>query len=149
MYLGKPVRNGNGEIKMNDEWIYVYQKGYGNYSINVNRAQYCQKIYQSKLDVWDVIKAAKITSRFARFIATVSDKKIFIIDGITYEMFIHKTSKGYDFHVKPYWLKTHSPNIPIANIPERYKSLVKPEKSYSHWAHELVVDLEKAFNFSE
>jgi len=149
MYDGKPVTNGYGQQIMNDCWIYVYMKGYGNCAINVNRSQYCEKVYLSNMTILESIQNGKTTKRLADFIKTVSDKLVFEKDGITYRVYLTKTKTGYDLsHVKCYWLITHSPNLYFENIPTRYKSVVYlPEKSYSKWAHELLVDLKKAFNF--
>lgn len=151
-HAGAIVRNMNGKVKMDDEWIYVYQKGYGNYSINVNRAQYCEKVYLANTSLLDSVGSKKITRRLASFLEQVSDKHVFEKNGITYRVYLdRKKEKTIDLDcVKPYWLRQHSPNLPIEQIPERYKSiLLPPEKSYMHHAYCLKVDLQKAFNFCE
>ncbi len=148
IYQGKPVKNGHGKIVMNDQWIYMYQKAYGNFAINVNRSQYCEKVYLSNVTILESIDG-KTSKRLSAFIANVSDKLVFEKNGITYRVFLIKTKSGFDLsHVKPYWLITHSPNIPSTEIPKKYQDVViYPENRTFAWAHELHVNLEKAFNF--
>lgn len=101
---GIPVKNGNGRQIMDDEWIYIWCKGYGNISINVNRASYCQKVYLSNVSILDSIGYDKITKELQNFIDTVSDKLVFEFNLKTYQVFLKKTKSGYDIDfVKPYW----------------------------------------------
>ena len=150
-YGGKAMKNGHGSVVMNNSWIYVWQRGYGYFSINVNRSQYCEKIYLSNITIRQSINYGKTNQKLDRFIEQVSDKVVFEKNGITYRVYLKKTKSGFDLdYVKPFWLITHSPNIYYTAIPEKYKDLViLPEKSYSKLAHELIVDLKKAFNFDE
>lgn len=147
-YSGKVVVNGNGSVVMDNRWIYVRMSHGGLESINVNRSQYCEKIYLSNV----LIKSSfsgKMTKRLEEFIEKVSDKLVFEKDGITYRVYLKQTRSGYDLsHVKLYWINTHSPNLYFKDISKRYLQIIfMPKSALSHWAHELHVDLEKAFNF--
>jgi hypothetical protein len=149
IYKGEVIKNGHGKIIMDDQWIYVYERAFGNFSINVNRSQFCEKVYLSNTKITDSINGGKITKRLAEFIKKISDTLVFEKNGITYRVYLKKTTKGFDLsHIKLYWLITHSPNLYYEAIPERYKHILYlPETALSKWAHELRVDLKKAFDF--
>lgn len=149
-YAGKKVINGSGNNVLDDQWIYVNMAHYGLKSINVNRSQFCQKIYLSNISIKDSINSNKITAKLEKFIKEVSDKLVFEKNGITYRVFIKKTGNIYDLDsVKCYWLITNSPNLHIDLIPDRYKTVCVSSKELhlQNWAHTLHVDLQKAFNF--
>lgn len=98
-----PVKNGHGRTIMNDEWIYVVCPGYGNISINVNRANYCQKIYLQNTRIADSF-SGRATKRLQRFIDTVGSTLVFEKGGVSYRVFLRKRNGWFDVaRVVRYW----------------------------------------------
>lgn len=90
---GRPVKNANGRQIMNDEWIYVTDRN-GCYSINVNRAKYCEKIYLSKITIQESIGEMKLMDKELKlFVERVSDKLVFEKYGKWYRVFLRKVSR--------------------------------------------------------
>lgn len=99
-----PIIRSDGKPVMNDEWIYTIVPNYGRISINVNRANYCKKIYMMQVSIIDSIGHAKVTERLQRFINIVSDKLVFIKDGVTYQVYLTKNKGKFDLKgVVIYW----------------------------------------------
>jgi hypothetical protein len=92
LLMGKPVTNGNGEVILNDQWIYVYMPGYGSKAINVNRAKYCQKMYESEITIQSAIGNKLMDSDLTKFVNQVSDKLVFEKYGRWYRIFLYKKS---------------------------------------------------------
>lgn len=107
VHAGEIVKNGRGEVVMNNQWIYV-NDGYGNYSINTVRADYCIMQEMKKVTIMESIDNKKVTKRLQRFIDEVSGNLVFTKYGKTYRVFLKKiTSRTYDIaKIVPYWTTT-------------------------------------------
>lgn len=156
MYKKRPVVNGNGRKLMDNEWVYVNCGGYGNVAINVNRANYCKKIYLSNISIIESIGLKKITSKLQSFIDQVSDKLVFEKDGTSYRVYLsyNKRKKEYDLnYVWPYWATVGTGGIAPAwdSVSAKYKS--HPGWDYeinedgSKGKHRLNVDLKQKFGY--
>lgn len=150
-FLGKEVTTSDGVV-MNDRWIYVNMPRYGYCAINVNRSSYCQKLYLMEASILDDISGSKITPRLKDFVEKVADKYVFEKNGLTYRVYLTKIKNTFDLgSVKLFWLEYHSPNMNSNDVPSRFRkvldySIFNQKRSFC-WAHNLNVDLEKAFNF--
>lgn len=112
-----PVVNGQGRQMMNDEWIYVTVRNYGHISINVNRSNYCRKIYLMHTKIADSI-SKPVSERLQRFIDTVSDTLVFIKDGVSYRVELTEGKKEMDLkRVYPYWALAGTGGIPCVGMP--------------------------------
>jgi hypothetical protein len=129
MLMGKPVTNGNGKGLMNDQWIYV-NDGRGNYSINVNRAKYCEKIYMSNVTIQESIGGKLMDKDLKKFVEQVSDKLVFQKYGKWYRVFLRKvTNKTFTIDkVVPYYC-IYNPNGRLAG----------------HYAHQICIDWRRTF----
>jgi hypothetical protein len=137
-YQKKPVVNGNGKHKMDDEWMYVNCKGYGNIAINVNRANFCKKVYLSQVNIIDSIGGEKVTERLQKFINKVSEKLVFTYNGTAYQVFLNynKKKKIFDIdHVWPYWA-----NVCTGGIMPSWDSNIKKYGSHPGWDYEMNPD---------
>lgn len=91
--LGKPVTNGYGKPIMDDQWVYISDGRNGLYSINVNRAKFCEKIYLSKISIQESIGEKKLMDKdLKKFVEQVSDKLVFEKYGKWYRVFLRKIS---------------------------------------------------------
>lgn len=154
----RPVVNGHGRQIMDDEWIYVDMPNYGNMSINVNRANYCQKIYLMHASILDSISHEKVTKRLQKFIDEVSSTLVFEKNGKSYRVFLKKTKAGYDLEkVWPYWAVVGTGGIRSAWDSVKKKYGGHPGWDYATgtdykqpketWRHNLDVDPKAVFNF--
>lgn len=125
-----PVKRSNGSLVMNDEWIYVFSPNYGRIAINMNRANYCQKVYLSNVRILESIGNKKISKRLERFIENVSDKLVFEKNGITYRVYLKEVSKGlFDLsHVWPYWA-----TVGTGGIMRSWENVIKKYGSHPGW----------------
>lgn len=90
---GKPVTNGYGKQIMDDQWIYVSDRN-GNYSINVNRAKYCEKMYMSQVSIQSSIGEKKLMDNELKlFVEKVSDKLVFEKYGRWYRVYLRKVNR--------------------------------------------------------
>lgn len=153
IYNGKPVVNGNGRQMLDDEWIYVNMPYYGNISINVNRANFCQKVYLSNIKIKDSIGGKNITKRLDAFIEKISDKLVFTYNGISYRIYLKQINKNlFDIEkVWPYWA-----TVCTGGIMSSWNNIIKKYGSHPGWdyhyengirgKHKLDVDINKVFN---
>lgn len=150
MYKKEVVRNGKGQVVMNNRWIYVTDEG-DTFSINVPRSEYCEMVYLSKITINESISYGKVTDRLRRFMEQVSSFILFEYEGIKFRVFLKKLKNGtMDLdYVKCYWLTTHGCNLPIKGIPKRYNKVAfEGDRTGFGWAHGLVVSL-RHFGFEE
>jgi len=91
VYMGKTISTPSG-IVMDDRWIYVNVAGYGSMAINVNRANYCQKMYQSEITIQESIGNKLMDSDLKKFVEKVSDRIVFQKYGKWYRIFLCKKS---------------------------------------------------------
>lgn len=149
----KPVKRVNGEPVMNDEWIYVTVPNYGRISINVNRHNFCRKIYLQQVKIVESIPGKKISPRLKKFIETVADTIVFEKDGVSYKVYLKETKKGFDLdYVWPYWATCGT-----GGISTPWDSCIKKYGSHPGWdyhfengvrgEHKLNVNLKEKFNF--
>lgn len=143
IYDQKVMKNGKGEVMMDDRWIYVVMQGYGRISINVNRSSYCEKVYLSNLNILDSIDKTP-SRRLKKFIETISDKLVFKFGDTTYRVYLkYVKGKGYDIDsVKPFWALQGTGGI--------MPSWFAQEKKFGHDWHAknpYAVDLKAIFNF--
>jgi len=127
---GKPVTNGHGRQIMNDEWIYIHDSN-GTYSINVNRAKYCEKMYLSGITIQSSIGETKLMDKdLQKFVEQVSDKLVFEKFGSWYRVYLRKlTNRTFTIgKIVPY-IAEYNPNARILNC----------------YAHELCIDWRKKF----
>jgi hypothetical protein len=146
-YEGKEVKI-QGENALNNRWVYV-KTSVGLVSINVNRSCYCEKKYLENVSIMESIGYKDVTKGLQKFISEVSSNLVFEKDGVTYRVYLKNYRNKFHLDcVKPFWLNMHSHNIHIDKVPNRYKDVCfLPEDAYSKWAHELKVDLKKAFGY--
>lgn len=86
MHLGKPVTDGNGNVVMNNRWIYV-----DGCAINVWRARMFEKRYLSEVSIQESIGINKLMDKDLKtFVDQVSDKLVFKKYGKTYRVFLEK-----------------------------------------------------------
>lgn len=131
MRAGKPVTNGKGQHIMNDQWIYV-NDGRQNYSINVNRAKFCEKIYLSNVTIQESIGKKKLMdAELKTFVDQVSDKLVFEKYGRWYRIYLRKaTNRTFTIaKVVPY-IAVYNPNARILGM----------------YAYEICVDWRKKFS---
>lgn len=111
---GKPVTNGYGKQIMDDQWIYVSDRN-GNYSINVNRAKYCEKMYMSQVSIQSSIGEKKLMDNELKlFVEKVSDKLVFEKYGRWYRVYLRKVNRRTFTisKVVPY-VAVYNPNVRI------------------------------------
>lgn len=106
--MNQPVTNGRGEAVMNDRWIYIQDPQWksNQYSINVWRSRYCEKIYMSQITIREAVGEKKLFDKDLQlFIDKVSDKLVFEKFGRWYRVFLEKkTSRTYGIlKVQPYY----------------------------------------------
>lgn len=107
MHLHEPVRNGNGRLMMDNEWVYVYMPGYGQKAINVNRANYCKKIYLQNTLIIDSFKG-KADKTLLRFINEVADTLVFKHNGTNYRVYLTYWHGVYSLlKVTKFWGETY------------------------------------------
>lgn len=141
---GKQIVRPDGRVVMDDEWIYRVMPYYGNMSINVNRAAYCQKIYLQNIKIADSIGAAKLSPRLQKFIDTVADTLVFSFNGKSFQIFLKKTAKGYDIDsVKFYWS-----TVATGGIMPSWMATEKVYPGTTGWRYKGV-DLKEMFGFDE
>lgn len=117
MRAGKPVTNGNGKQVMDDQWIYVTERG-DNYAINVNRAKYCEKIYLSNVTIQESIGQKKLMDKdLKNFVEQVSDKLVFQKNGRWYRVYLRKvTSRTFGIaKIVPY-IAVYNPNARVMGV---------------------------------
>ena len=132
---GKFVRNAEittpSGIVMNNRWICV-NDGYGMYSINVIRSEYCILQELKSTTISESIGNKKITLRLQRFIDEISPTLAFKKYGKTYRVYLKKVGYKYDLlKVMPYWATTSI-------------GCNKNIKGLCH-AHQLVIDIDSIF----
>lgn len=138
-----PVVNGNGRVIMNDEWIYVHEPGYGNISINVNRANFARKQYLMNTKITDSIDNDKITPRLKAFIENVADTLVFQHNNIAYRVELTKTKEGFDLlYVYPFWAMNCTGGIMPTWFSNQKKYGLKAARG--GW----LVDLNETFGFN-
>lgn len=131
MRAGKPMINGHNNPIMDDQWIYV-NDGNGNYSINVNRAKYCEKIYLSQITIQSSIGEKKLMDKELKaFVEQVSDKLVFEKYGRWYRVYLRRlTNRTFTIgKVVPY-IAVYNPNARVLGM----------------WAHEICFDWRKKFH---
>jgi hypothetical protein len=148
----RPVINGHGRQIMNDEWIYVTMPNYGPMSINVNRANYCQKVYLMNTKITDTINK-KASRRLQKFIDTVADTLVFEKNGVSYRIYLNEGRKEMELaSVKPYWA-----TVGTGGIMPSWDSVIKKYGAHPGWdyvpgtdckVHKLDIDLKAKFGFS-
>jgi hypothetical protein len=93
IYMGKEIRTPSGVV-MNDRWIFVRMPGHGERAINVNRANYCQKMYLSQITIKESIGDNKLMDDdLQKFVEKVSDKIVFEKYGRWYRVFLTKKTR--------------------------------------------------------
>lgn len=145
------VTDGNGVPKYDNEWIYVNQ-GHGSYSINVNRANYCTKIYLMNTKIESVI-SKKPSARLQRFMDTVADTLVFEKNCKSYRVGLKMENGQMELdYVRPYWAECYSGGT-LSYVGT--KAYVMPwtivQKKYGATpgvrGYQLNVDLKAAFGF--
>jgi hypothetical protein len=111
---GKPVTNGYGEQIMDDQWIYVRDSN-GCYSINVNRAKYCEKMYLSEVTIQSSIGEKKLMDEdLKKFCDQVSDKLVFQKYGRWYRVYLKKkTSRTFTISKVVPYVAIYNPNARV------------------------------------
>lgn len=125
MHMGQPVLNGRGVAVMNDQWIYVSDRN-GSYSINVNRAMYCEKMYLSQITIQKSIgENMLMDDDLKKFVDKVSDRIVFKKGGKWYRIYLRKINrrKFTIAKVVPY-IAEYNPNARI----------------FGCYAHEICID---------
>lgn len=130
MYEGKVVKNGNGKVVMNDQWIYVNMPHHGMVAINVHRAEYCQKMYMSQITIQETIGNKLMDTDLQKFVEQVSDKIVFEKYGKWYRVELYKKTSR-TFGLKKVQL---------------YKWVVDPNRKFDGiFAYNLSIDWKSAF----
>lgn len=93
---------------MNDRWIYIQDPQWksNQYSINVWRARYCEKVYMSQITIRSAIGEKKLMDKDLQlFVDKVSDKLVFEKFGKWYRVFLSKkTNRTFGISkVQPYY----------------------------------------------
>lgn len=153
LFKNQPIKNGNGRLIMDDEWIYVQVPNYGDISINVNRHHYCRKVYLQNTTIEESIGFKKMTPRLERFINTVASTVVFEKDGTAYKVCLKETKAGFDIdYVWPYWATCGTGGIMGSwdNVIKKYKGHPGWDYHYENGErgeHKLNVDLNETFGF--
>ena len=125
------VRNAPiGKLK-NNEWAYV-NDGYGNYSINVVRADYCMLLELEQITILDSIGNKPITKRLARFIDEVAPTLVFKKFGRKYRIYLKKVGRTFDIKkVVPAWTTTATGcNYPMAKHYHNYNLAIDIDSTF-------------------
>ncbi len=132
----KPIVTGSGREVMNDEWIYVFMPNHGHQSINVNRANYCRKIYLMNTKIKDSI-TKPVSKRLQKFIDEVADTLVFIKNGISYRVELTEGKKEMDLkRVYPYWALAGTGGINCVGMPFFGKETERRYRLGSVWGVE-------------
>lgn len=123
MRFGQILKNGHGKTVMNNSWIYV-NDGFGCYSINVYRSEYCRINALAKIKILDSI-TLRPTNNLKKFISEVSDSLIFEKDNIKFQVFLKKNGSFIDIDcIKPAYFKSSlACNRCLDRLPKIYQSL--------------------------
>lgn len=123
---GKTIRNGNGRIMMNDEWIYV-PSNTGQVAMNVNRAMYCEKMYLAATTIRESIGPnTTMDNELTEFSKTVADTLAFEKNGKWYRLYLSRLDDTFSISKVIPYTSVYRPNIWNNNI--------------NNWAHKLSID---------